>query len=113
MLMGQGSMLETRDLQLVSAIVHHGGVTAAARRLHLTQSAVSHHLRELEDRLGVPLFERAHRKMAPTEAGRGLLELAERVLPELKRTEQKIRQLGRAPRRILRLAISCSTAYHW
>lgn len=106
-------LIETRDLQLVSAIVRHGGVTAAARRLHLTQSAVSHHLRELEARLGVTLFERAHRKMLPTEAGRGLLDLADRVLPELVRTERTLRQLSRAPRRVLRLAISCSTAYHW
>jgi LysR family transcriptional regulator for metE and metH len=106
-------VLETRDLLLVSAIVHQGGVTAAARRLHLTQSAVSHHLRDLEARLGVQLFVRAHRKMCPTEAGRKLLAVADTVLPELARGERQIRSMGQAPRRPFRLAISCSTAYHW
>jgi LysR family transcriptional regulator for metE and metH len=106
-------VLETRDLLLVSTIVQQGGVTAAARRLHLTQSAVSHHLRDLEERLGVQLFVRAHRKMCPTEAGHKLLAVAEQVLPELARGERQVRSLGRSPRRVFRLTISCSTAYHW
>jgi LysR family transcriptional regulator for metE and metH len=107
------SVLEARDLRLVSAIIDHGGVTAAARALHVTQSAASHQLRDLEDRLAARLFERRSRRMVPTEAGRALAEAAARVLPELVRAEREVRQLGAAPRRTLAMAVACSTAYHW
>lgn len=103
--------LEVKDLRLVRAIAEAGGVTAAARRLHLTQSAVSHHLGRLEARLGVALFRRVGRGLEITAAGervaRMSVELDTRLL-ELERTLQK----GSLTRR-LRLATQCYTAYHW
>lgn len=62
--------LDARDLRLVQAIADAGGVTRAARRLHLSQSAVSHQLRGLEERLGVELFERRGRTLAITQGER-------------------------------------------
>ena len=90
-----------------------GSVTRAAERLHLTQSAVSHQVRELEDRLGVPVFLRVGRRMALSPAGRRLLETAERVLHELGRAEQEMRTIGADGARLLRLCAQCNTGYHW
>jgi LysR family transcriptional regulator for metE and metH len=105
--------LEVRHLKLMTAIADQGSVTSAANHLHLTQSALSHQLREIEDRLGAPLFHRRSKKMLLTPAGERLLESARIVLAELRRTEEEI--LGRSQQRegILRLSTECYTCYHW
>ncbi len=105
--------LEVRHLKLVAAISSEGSVTGAARRLHLTQSALSHQLRQVESRLGGALFERLSRKMVLTPAGERLLQTAEQVLSELERAEgdiQRARSNGRAD---IRLSTQCYTCYHW
>jgi LysR family transcriptional regulator for metE and metH len=108
----QGS-LEARDLRLVQAIAEAGGATRAAKRLHLSQSAVSHQLRGLEERLGVPLFERRAGRLRITPAGQRLVELAHQILLPLLQTELELKR-GRGLRRLkLRVATQCYTAYHW
>ncbi|MBS0454156.1 MAG: LysR family transcriptional regulator [Proteobacteria bacterium] len=57
-----------------------GTVHAAARHLHLTQPAVSHRIRDLEDELGIQLFERQNQRLQVTELGRNVLVYAERVM---------------------------------
>ncbi|MBT2324314.1 LysR family transcriptional regulator [Variovorax paradoxus] len=57
-----------------------GTVHAAARHLHLTQPAVSHRIRDLEEELGIQLFERHSQRLAVTELGRNVLVYAERVM---------------------------------
>ena len=61
--------LEVRHLALVTEIADTGSVTRAAERLHLTQSALSHQLRDIESRLATPLFLRLGRRMVLTPAG--------------------------------------------
>ena len=75
--------LEIRHLKLVQAIALEGGMTKAANRLHLTQSALSHQLKEIEERLNAPLYLRLKKKLVLTEAGERLLNSAEKVLQEL------------------------------
>jgi LysR family transcriptional regulator for metE and metH len=105
--------LEVRHLRLVAAIAEEGGVTRAARRLCLTQSALSHQLAALEDRLGTRLFLRLGRRMVLTPAGQRLLRAATRLLEDLERTEQEVTRLGSDRAGVLRLATECYTCYHW
>ena len=107
--------LEIRHLKLVAAIAETGSVTLAGNRLHLTQSALSHQLRDAEEQLGVPLFERRNRKMALTAAGDRLLQSARTVLDELTRAEKEIQEGNGngAAKGVLRLSTECYTVYHW
>jgi LysR family transcriptional regulator for metE and metH len=104
--------LEVRHLRLVTEIAAHRSMTRAAQRLHLTQSALSHQLRDAEEKLGTPLFQRANRKMALTPAGEKLLDSARRILSDLKNTEDQI-QGYQGPSGTLRLTTECYTCYHW
>ena len=106
--------LEVRHLRLVAAIADAGGVTRAAGRLHLTQSAVSHQLRDIESRLGTPLYSRVGRRLVPTAAGERVLAAARRVLTELARVEAEVvGEEDAGPVGVLRIATECYTCYHW
>jgi LysR family transcriptional regulator for metE and metH len=105
--------LEIRHLRLIDAIAVEGTVTRAGDRLHLTQSALSHQLRDIEDRLGIPLFHRAGRKMLPTLAGDRLLQSARNVLKELAAVEDEVRQEGLNREGLLRISTECCTCYNW
>src|SRR5262245_33543751 len=96
-------MLELRHLQLIAAISDAGSVTAAAARLHLTQSALSHQLRDAEGRLGARLFDRVGRRMRLTPAGERLLKTARGILESLEDAEQQIRRGGAESAGLLRL----------
>jgi LysR family transcriptional regulator for metE and metH len=105
--------LEIRHLQLVAAIADAGSMTAAAERMHLTQSALSHQLRDIEARLGAPFFTRLGRRMVLTEAGRRVLETARRVLGEVQRAEDDLRRLAGHDAGSIRVCTECNTGYHW
>ena len=104
---------EMRHLRMVAAIAASGSVTRAASEVHLTQSAVSHQLRDIETRLGTPLFLRVGKRMVPTPAGRRVLATAHRVLHELATTEDEVRRLGTNTSGVLRVCTQCNTGYHW
>jgi LysR family transcriptional regulator for metE and metH len=106
-------MLELRHLRLVQAIAEEGGVTRAGRRLNLTQSALSHQLKDVEQRLGARLFERIGKRMPLTAAGERLLACARGVLGEVERAEQEIQRAALGRRGVLRLTTQCNTVYHW
>ena len=105
--------LEIRHLRLVRAVAAEGSVTRAARQLHLTQSAVSHQLVDLERALGTRLFDRVSRKMVLTSAGARLLAGSERVLRDLTTLERDLRSMGEDARVPLRVTTGCYTAYRW
>lgn len=105
---------EIRHLKLVIAIADAGGVTKAGERLFLTQSALSHQLKDIEQRLGSPLFLRAGRRMVLTPAGQKLLDAARGIIADLERTEAEIAAAGNGgPTGLLRLTTQCYTCYHW
>jgi LysR family transcriptional regulator for metE and metH len=105
--------LEVRHLRLVSAVADLGSLTRAGDRLHLTQSALSHQLRDIDSRLGAALFLRVGKRLVLTPAGERLLATARDVLDRLDRTEQDIHQMGKARAGMLRLTTECYTCYHW
>ncbi|HEU0029104.1 MAG TPA: LysR family transcriptional regulator [Kofleriaceae bacterium] len=104
--------LEVRHLRLVRAIADEGSVTRAAGRLHLSQSAVSHQLLDLERDLGTRLFDRIGKRMVATSAGTRLIEAAARLLGELAELERALDGTKRS-RVPLRVTTSCFTSYHW
>jgi len=61
--------VELRHLRYFDAIAETQNFTRAAERLHVTQSTLSHQIRQLEEELGLVLFDRSHKKVALTEAG--------------------------------------------
>jgi LysR family transcriptional regulator for metE and metH len=105
--------LDVRHLELVEAIHEEGTVTKAATRLNLTQSALSHQLRGMEESLGTTLFQRMGKVMLVTPAGERLLNTAKLVLAELGRAEKEIAQKEKTPDAVLRISTECYTCYHW
>jgi len=105
--------LEVRHLRLVAAVADAGSLTRAGDHLHLTQSALSHQLRDIESRLAAALFLRVGKRLVLTPAGERLLASARDVLDRLERAEQDIREMGRDRAGLLRLTTECYTCYHW
>ena len=105
--------LEIRHLKLLAAVAEKGSVTEAGRRLHVTQSALSHQLRDAEEKLGTALFLRLGKKMVLTPAGEKLLDSARKVLDELRTAETQIEGLDGGTRGIIRVTTGCYTCYHW
>jgi len=106
--------LEVRHLRLVVAIAETGNVTRAAQRLNLTQSGLSHQLREIEGRLGVPLFLRTGKRMELAVAGRRVLSIAQSFLKALDTVENEIiAEAHEGPEGSVRIATECYTCYHW
>ena len=105
--------LEIRHLRLVAAVAEVGSLTRAGDQLHLTQSALSHQLRDIESRLGAALFLRVGKRLVLTPAGERLLASATDVLERLARAEHDIREMGRDRAGSLRITTECYTCYHW
>lgn len=98
---------------MIVAVAASGSVTKAASDVHLTQSAVSHQLRDIEARLGTALFLRVGRRMIPTAAGERVLSTARRVLDDIAAAEDEVRRIGTNEAGVLRVCTQCNTGYHW
>src|SRR4029450_8701132 len=105
--------LEVRHLRLVAGIAEARSMTKAAVGLHLTQSALSHQLRDIESRFNTPFFLRVGKRMVLTAAGRRSLVRAVRILEDLGRVEEDIRHLAQNRDGVIRVATQCNTGYHW
>lgn len=106
-------MLERSHLNIVREVDRQGSLTAAARVLHLTQSALSHAMRKLERALGTAIWLREGRNLRLTQAGEHLLDLANRLLPQLESTEATMQRYARGTRGVLRIGMECHPCYQW
>lgn len=105
--------LKIRHLRLVQAIERERTLTGAARRLRLSQAAVSQGLRELENQCAQSLFERTREGWRPTPGGRRLLAAADAILATLADARHDLELLAAGKSGVLRLATECYTGYHW
>ena len=105
--------IEFRHLRTIKAIHEAGGLSAAADRLSITQSALSHQIKGLEDQAQVELFIRRSKPLKLSAAGMKLLGLAEQVLPQVAALEAEFAGIeqGRAGR--LHIAIECHACFEW
>jgi LysR family transcriptional regulator, regulator for metE and metH len=106
-------MLERNHLIIVREVDRQGSLTAAARVLHLTQSALSHAMRKLERALGTAIWLREGRTLHLTEAGQHLLDVANRLLPQLENAEATLHRYARGTRGALRIGMECHPCYQW
>lgn len=106
-------MLEIRHLYMLTALRGQGSLAAAADELHVTASAVSHQLKEIENYYGVTLVNRRSRPLSFTPAGKEILQLADNILPQVIRTTTNIKRLAAGQTGQLRLASECHSCFDW
>ncbi|WP_329604403.1 LysR family transcriptional regulator [Undibacterium griseum] len=107
------SILELRHLKTLQALREAGNLLRAATLLNVTQSALSHQVKLLEDHYGVALFERKSTPLRFTPAGERLLQLADQVLPLTANTERDLARLAQGVAGQLRIAVECHTCFDW
>ncbi len=105
--------LEFRHLRTIKAVSDSGSLARAADQLNITQSALSHQIKGLEDQAGVELFVRRSKPMTLSAAGRRLLRLAEQVLPQVEATVEEFAQLRDGKTGRLHIAIECHACFEW
>lgn len=105
--------LEFRHLRTIRAIHQAGGLARAAEILNMTQSALSHQVKGLEDQAGIELFVRRSKPMRLSAAGLRMLKLAERILPEIDALEEEFRALKSGKTGRLHIAIECHACFDW
>ncbi|MCF7354617.1 LysR substrate-binding domain-containing protein [Vibrio sp. CK2-1] len=106
-------MIEIKHLRTLSVLRDTGSLTATATALHLTQSALSHQLKELESRIGGKLFLRKTRPIKFTSEGAIILKVADEVLPKIARAENDIASLKEDVNGRLHMAIECHSCFQW
>ncbi|MDB5851154.1 MAG: LysR family transcriptional regulator [Rhodoferax sp.] len=106
-------MLERIHLAIVQEVDRLGSLTAAAGALCLTQSALSHTMKKLEQQLGTDIWLREGRSLRPTQSGEYLLAVANRVLPQLAMAEERLQQYAHGERGTLRIGMECHPCYQW
>ncbi|WP_206996322.1 LysR family transcriptional regulator [Trinickia mobilis] len=106
-------MLERFHLVIIREVERQGSLTAAANALHLTQSALSHTVKKIEQQLGTPIWDREGRTLRLTQAGQYLLSLANRLLPQFEHAEARMKQYADGERGTLRIGMECHPCYQW
>src|SRR5271168_4401994 len=105
--------LEIRHLRMLQAMARTGSVTRAASLLGLTQSALSHQIREAERRLGLDLFIQGNKRMQMTAAAEILTDEAGRILAQLERVEADVTNTGAETRHTVRIGCGAYSCYRW
>lgn len=106
-------MIELKHLRTLTTLRDSGSLTATATSLHLTQSALSHQLKDLEARIGGQLFLRKTRPVKFTSEGDILLKLADEIQPRIAKAENELASLKEDVNGRLHMAIECHSCFQW
>lgn len=106
-------MIERHHLQILLEIEKRGSLTAAAQSMCLTQSAISHTIRKLENQVDTPLWLKEGRNIRFTPAGSYLVSLAKRILPQLEQADTLLDQYAKGIKGTLRIGIECHPCHQW
>lgn len=105
--------IEFRHLRTIKAIHEAGGLARAAEVLHITQSALSHQVKGLEEQAGVELFVRRSKPLKLSAAGKRLLRLAEQVLPQVEALAAEFAAVKDGAAGRMHIAIECHACFEW
>ena len=105
-------MFEIKHLKTLTTLANTGNIRKAAEELFSSQSALSHQIKDLEQRLNAPLFIRNTSPVEFTEAGKVLLSLGEELLPKIKEANNTLKSPSLAPSS-LKIAIACHACFQW
>ena len=106
-------MLELRHLKTLAALAETGNLSKAAKRVHLSQPAVSHQIRALEEHYEVELFERKSDPLRLTAAGQRFVELAYEVTRSVQNGERDLARIAQGQAGELRIAVECHSCFDW
>jgi DNA-binding transcriptional LysR family regulator len=101
--------MDFHQLRVFQAAATYGGFTRAAGQLHVSQSTVSQHIKQLEADLGCPLFLRVGKRVLVSEAGTVLLQYADRIFQDLTNAEMAVREMSALKRGTVRLGVGATT----
>jgi LysR family transcriptional regulator for metE and metH len=106
-------MIDIRHLKTLLALQQHNSVSLAAQTLCMTQSALSHQIKQLEHGLGLKLFERKSSPIRFTPAGKMLLKTAQEIVPKLEQTEMALKSFESGEQGRLFIGVECHTCFEW
>ncbi len=105
--------MELIHFRILLALKQRGTLNAASESLHLTQSALSHQMKNLEQRLGIVLWRKQGRTLVLTQAGNYLSDVAESVIATVDSAEQHLSLLAAGKTGKLIISIDCHACYEW
>jgi len=106
-------MIDIKHLRLIESVATEGSLSGAAKKLFLTQSALSHQLKEIEMQMGTEAFHRINKKLVLTPAGNIVLAAARKILPLVENVDVELRKISSGEVGQLRICTECFTCYHW
>ena len=105
--------MEIRHLRLINTVAENGSLTRASEKLFVSQSALSHQLKEIESQLKTPLFLRVNKRLVLTDAGKIILKSARTILFELEQAEINVKRSISGDIGKVKICTECYTCYHW
>lgn len=106
-------MLERSHLEIIEALQRRGSLTKAAEELHVTQSALTHSIRKLEEMTGSTIWKKEGRALRLTESGLLLLQTARRLLPQFRNVDDQLVEYGSGKKGKLVIGVECHPCFEW
>jgi LysR family transcriptional regulator for metE and metH len=106
-------MLTLQHLYIIEKVISEGSLTKASEKLNLSQSALSHQIRELEAVAGFKIFDRIGKKLVINEAGKRIVAGAAQILPIVRQLEAELQEIKAGKFETIRISTECYTCYHW